>query len=382
MKNFAIIKEKEVNEKVSLKLDYTLHTPEERLEYAKKLTEKEHLSPKNLEYLSDYVIEAIDKKERKQRKILTDNRLATINKRETSFEELISKLENGEDGIYSMLEQNRNIPLTPKIAITPKDLAEMPELVPIKQEIETLEKQLKTATGHRRYLLRKHLIEARQEQYTIKNSLKPLVFGRAGSNGTTPASSDLEDHVTVNPLTVLPANDSIVDIFNPKHISAILQNYSQLKQDSWGKFNSDIFYLMLDIDHLVDLALKDDYPFYYDLLIHKIDGKTNEEIQSLLLQQHGHTHTPEYISSLWRNKIPKLIADAAIDEYLIWYYTEVERGKWKRCSCCGQIKLAHNRFFSKNNTSRDGFYSLCKKCRNRRTKERKEQRERNGNETN
>ncbi len=58
-----------------------------------------------------------------------------------------------------------------------------------------------------------------------------------------------------------------------------------------------------------------------------------------------------------------------IIKYLLWYYTFVEYGKWKRCSRCGQIKLAHNRFFSKNKTSKDGWYSICKCCRNAKTKD-------------
>jgi hypothetical protein len=49
----------------------------------------------------------------------------------------------------------------------------------------------------------------------------------------------------------------------------------------------------------------------------------------------------------------------------------VEKGKYKRCSRCGQIKLAHNKYFSKNKTSKDGFYSICKVCRNAKTKEKK-----------
>ena len=66
-----------------------------------------------------------------------------------------------------------------------------------------------------------------------------------------------------------------------------------------------------------------------------------------------------------------MIADEAEKQCLIWYYTEKEKGKWKRCSRCGQIKLAHNKFFSKNNTSKDGYYSICKECRNKKTKEKK-----------
>ena len=56
-------------------------------------------------------------------------------------------------------------------------------------------------------------------------------------------------------------------------------------------------------------------------------------------------------------------------DYLIWYYSTQEYGHWKRCSRCGEVKLAHNKFFSKNKTSKDGFYSICKECRNKKNKE-------------
>ena len=91
----------------------------------------------------------------------------------------------------------------------------------------------------------------------------------------------------------------------------------------------------------------------------------NIDIQTALQQEFGIKHSVEYISSLWRKKIPGLIALQAEDDYLNWYYTQVERGHFKRCSRCGQVKLAHNKYFSKNKTSRDGFYSICKCCRNR-----------------
>jgi len=71
----------------------------------------------------------MEKQERKERKILTDNRLATVNKRETSYEGLVGQLENGEDGIHNLIAENtRNIILTPKVSITKKDLEEIPPL--------------------------------------------------------------------------------------------------------------------------------------------------------------------------------------------------------------------------------------------------------------
>ena len=155
---------------------------------------------------------------------------------------------------------------------------------------------------------------------------------------------------------------------NPKHISALLCNYLKLKGGCEGKFFTDGYYLMKDLDNLIVKTLKQKYPLYYSLLIYKIEGKQNVEIQQLLDKEHGIRHSVEYISALWRNKIPKLIAEQAELDYLNWYYTVKEYGKWKKCSRCGEIKLAHNKFFSKNSSSKDGFYSICKTCRNAKAK--------------
>ena len=154
--------------------------------------------------------------------------------------------------------------------------------------------------------------------------------------------------------------------FNPKHVSALLCNYSALKQETENKVWSDFYYLMMDFDNLCTAALAD-YPLYEALVTYKIDGLQNIEIQQRIENEFGIKHSVEYISSLWRNKIPKIISEKAKEEYIIWYYTYQEYGKWKKCSRCGQIKLAHNRFFSKNKTSKDGFYSICKCCRNKKT---------------
>jgi len=40
--------------------------------------------------------------------------MVTINRRETSFEGLVSKFETGEDGIYNMIINDKNVLLTPK----------------------------------------------------------------------------------------------------------------------------------------------------------------------------------------------------------------------------------------------------------------------------
>lgn len=355
----------EENIKPARKLDYSLQTPQERNELVKKIideTPPEQLTNKYLTILSDYIIFAMDKEERKKKKILTDNRMVTVNRRETSFQGLAGQLENGEDGIYNMIANDKNIIFMPKVTITEEDIKEIPGLKDLRDAIDNVEKQFKAATGKRKFLLKKQLIEMRQDQYVLKSAYRQPMYMM---NVTKSFSKlQLDGKITITEDGQVKSTE-LVSLFDQKHISALLCNYSKLKEDAWGKFSSDSYYLMEDLDNLIERTLKDKYPLYYDLLIYKIDGKQNIEIQELLNKKHGIKHSVEYISSLWRNKIPKLLAEQAQEEYLIWHYTMQERGKWKRCSRCGEVKLAHNRFFSKNKTSKDGFYSICKCCRNK-----------------
>ena len=361
--------EENVNtESQSLKLNYSIKDPEERVKLVNKIIEQtpsERLNNKYLEILANYIILAKTKNEKKQKyKINTDNEMVTVNKRETSFQGLVSKFENGEDGIYNMIINNdKNVFLTPKYEkITEQDLEQIPELKQLHQAIQTVEEQAKVATGRKKYLLKQQIIEMRRDQYIIKNSYHPVIYSlnlvKSFSN------IDLSDYIEINEQGQL-INKGLISLFNPTHISILLCNYSKIKEDCWDKFNSDIFYMMKDLEDIIDGALKEQYPLYYDIIIHKIDGKQNIEIQQELYATYGTTHSIEYISSLWRKKIPKLIADYQEKQYLEWYYTFKEKGKWKRCSRCGQIKLAHNKFFSKNSTSKDKFYSICKECRNK-----------------
>ena len=348
-----------------IKMDFSIESSIERNKLVQKIIEQtppSKLTNSYLEKLADYIIFAMDKEERKAKKILTDNRMITVNKRETSFEGLAGKLENGEDGIYNMIANDKNIIFSPKVSITEKDLEEIPGLKELRTEIERIEERAKNARGKKAFQLKKQAIEMRQDQYVLKNSFRKPIFCLNLIKSIS--KLDLSEQITIDKDGNV-SSTGLINLFNDKHISTLLCNYSKLKEESWSNFNNDLKWLMFDLDTAVDNALKEKYPLYYDLVIHKIDGKQNQEIQQLLYQTHGIKHSIEYISSLWRNKIPKLIAEQAQTDWLIWHYTQEEKGKWKRCSRCGQVKLAHNRFFSKNKTSKDGWYSICKECRNK-----------------
>ena len=352
---------------IIIKLDYTIDSVEERKKLVEKILEENpEPSEAYLDILANYLVHCMEKQEKKEKKILTDNRMTTVNKRETSFEGLVSQLENGEDGIYNLMNESKTTIFQPKITITKKDLEEIPYLNQIREAIKWWEQKAKTASGRDAYIIKQTIIALRKDQYVVKNAYrKPIALARITRSKNFKRMDDSYHFDADNNL--VPEGISFA---NPKIVSAILCNYSKLKEDSYGNFESDLYYLMWDFDNLCEKALKD-YPLYERIVTLKIDGAQNINIQQDLIDNFDVKHSLEYISSLWRNKIPNIIASAAEDEILYNHYLNKEKGKYKRCSRCGEIKLAHNKYFSKNKTSKDGFYSICKCCRNSKGKKAK-----------
>ena len=344
-------------------LDYTIKDPEQRNKIVHHIVDTippEKLTPYYLEKLTRYLVE--DQKSKKEKSVLTDNRMVTINKRETSFQGLVAKLENGEDGIYNFISQgDKNILLVPKISITQEDVERIPGLKELREAIKVIEAQQKVARGKRKYYLTKQLIEMRQDQYVLKGAYSnPINVMKLSS---VLNQIDLSEKITIDE-NGQPHSDGLISFFNSDHVSCLLCNYSKLKEYTYGKFENDMYYLMLAFDDLTEEALKD-YPILYDIMVYKIDGLSNKEIREKIQKDHNTTYSIEYLSALWRKKIPKIISQYAKQKWIIYHYTEQEYGKWKKCSRCHQIKLAHSYFFSKNKTSKDGWYSMCKCCRNK-----------------
>lgn len=146
-------------------LDYSLETPEERVTYVKNLIKNEkYLNANTLKILADYILFIRDrnqtKKERKEEHpILTPNREFTIDKRQISYEGLVDKLENGEDGIYNIIRQDKNQILDPKDPISSEDIDNIPGIKECMDVIISLKKQLETASKYRRKQINQAIID-------------------------------------------------------------------------------------------------------------------------------------------------------------------------------------------------------------------------------
>ena len=139
------------------------------------LEENPNPGPFYLEKMADYLVFCMEKEERNERKILTENRKLTVNKRETSYEGLISQFENGEDGVYNITTNDKHIIMDPKISITKKDREDIPELEQTDSSIAAWEKRVKETEGVDAFIAKKALIETRKDQYVIKQHRKQPV---------------------------------------------------------------------------------------------------------------------------------------------------------------------------------------------------------------
>ena len=111
---------------------------------------------------------------------------------------------------------------------------------------------MKVTEGKEAFTIKKALIEMRKDQYLIKTAYrKPVVC-----NKLTRSEHDIKLEDTTHEFDEdgypIPEGFSLM---NPKICSAILCNYSKLKEDSWDKFNGDTWYIIYDFERLCDKAL-------------------------------------------------------------------------------------------------------------------------------
>lgn len=315
-----------------------------------------------LEILANYLVVPKEKEEKRERQILTENRLSTINKRETSFEGLSTQFENGEDGVYNLVKENdKSVIFQPKDPITKEDIATIPELKQINDAIEMWKTKLTRATGKDAYIIKQAIIDLQKDQYIVRQAYRRSV-NVAPSFGSRNYTK-LEEKISVAADGTITTSG--VSLLDPEVCAAILKYYSRLKQGSWNNFYSDTWYLMTAFDEIAQTALAKQPAYYESIVEWRIDGLTNEQIQIKLQEQYNVYHATDYISRLWTKKIPSLIAAEAQEQYLDYHYLEIEKVDYKKCSRCGQIIPKIERYFSRNKSSKDGYYSICKKCRSK-----------------
>lgn len=284
------------------KLDYRVSTLEERKKIVEDICNTEtYLSGQQKKYLADYLLFSSDAKQTQREKkeeypFITDNRRKTTNKRETSLEEIIMNLQNGEDGLYALIKNDKNQLMDPREKITQDDIDTIPQIAERLDIIKNLEKQLQKVTGKKRYDIKRQIIDTYKDIYIIKQNVRGIsAKPKINTQLQAITKMELPETVTFDDNGLPHAKG--FSLMNPQHVSILLNHYSKLKQDSYEDFLSDMKYMLMDLEDVTDRALRD-YPMLYDLLILRIDGCKGKQIMAEMERLYGVQHSQQYYSTL------------------------------------------------------------------------------------
>ena len=84
------------------------------------------------------------------------------------MEGLTAKLENGEDGLYNLMTNDKNVIFAPNISITEKDIEEIPGLKELCESMDIVAAHVPKAFGNNAYKLKQQVLEMRQQQFILQ----------------------------------------------------------------------------------------------------------------------------------------------------------------------------------------------------------------------
>lgn len=100
----------------------------------------------------------------------------------------------------------------------------------------------------------------------------------------------------------------------------------------------------------------------YRLIVEmKSENWRNEDINNELRRRDLKTFSVNYISTIYKKRIPKLLAQAVEAHYELALALD-QPDEWKRCSKCGKLLHLDSNHFRRLGKSKDGFVGSCKQC--------------------
>ena len=139
----------------------------------------------------------------------------------------------------------------------------------------------------------------------------------------------------------------------------LFENYDELETDCYLDVESTAAAIIETLNFYRGRAnLSDELEMILDMKIHHL---SNQCITDKVKETFGSTHSANYISTIYKQKICGKIAEAAILHYDHYLNREIATA-WKKCTCCGEYKLRDTREYTKRARSSDGLSSVCKVC--------------------
>lgn len=211
-------------------------------------------------------------------------------------------------------------------------------------------------THDQAWLIRRWNIELKQQQYLLLESALPNIVAPY-SKGTINSK-------------FLPWYDGIIlksgirvflDLSNPHHVEAILNEYSKLRKYAWQEPDADINYILDELETAIDQAKLQ--PSRRDILIWRIDGVPMAEIAKRLTALYGqqYNYSPNYLSTIFTQQICSRIALSALNLIQQREYAD-DPTKWRTCIVCHERKILSPYNFIRRSSHIGGYSIRCKDC--------------------
>ena len=254
-----------------------------------------------------------------------------------------------------------------------------------------------------KYLKMRHqLVELRREQYTLRDSYHQTILTQEAPSAYLPIEKlQLDADIEVLPLGVKRNRGVLGQLFRKWHevipekfteenlaeISDFYwrkKNYTPGPQQQYTDFRElehvyEMFQMFFELDDAAAVAeMESNLPALMETLNFYIEQAELSEIQKEILdmklrkvknvdiaieinKKWKKTYTPNYISTIFRQRIiPKINEAAAYHEKLVSNIFFEE--EFKTCTGCGRVLLRDADNFTRKTRSKDGFTSRCKHC--------------------
>lgn len=383
-----------------LKLDFSIESSLERANYVNTYMDPcASYTAKELETISNYLLYGKDEDglscvDKKQVQIKAKHS-TWARKDAESLDALLEKPTFDERGIQSGPTKYKN----PKPSIDRIADADVPGMKDLWEVIDGVQHLIdvnkgkiedptaRKLTSSELYEYQHYLVELRRQQFVLRDMVKPVIcrskvnitpvydlfdasipWDQEGSDFSI-APLGLYTHAKLrfdNPRALEEADyhwnekaKHVLDFRNSDHIYELFELYGDLETAMDLDVESTTAGLIDTLNFYRERAhLSDEHNTILDM---KIEHVSNQQICEVLREKFGVTHSANYISTMYKQKICGKIADAATLHYDYYLNREIATA-WKMCTCCGEYKLRDTREYMRRARSSDGLSSICKVC--------------------
>lgn len=393
--------------KKSYSLDYNIERDVDRLSAVEDILDTLDHTPTNneLEQMASYILYGKDEngKNSIQRKETTDTerRYKSYKRESEKVTSLDAILDNPLADQSNLKDTNERYIYTKKReSISRTEDADIPGMKELWDSIDRLARQIDIAEGkiqagpedgpivtdsYKLYQLKHWLIDLRRQQYYLKDIFKPTIHflnivqpspqyvdwssdaaywtpietwqAKMQRNYNPYISKNLDDYEHDDNNIRYMVRQHTFDWENPKHIKALIDNYSGIYEQLWDKPLTWGRTLIYDFDRYA--AMANLTPLREYILTRRIDKAPYNIIQQELQQKFGIVYNENHLCTIIAKEIPRRIASAAKRHRLLLETPESER---KKCTQCGTLLPRDTIFFGVNRGRADGFSSTCKCC--------------------